>query len=211
MTRLRELRPRCVLAGAESGVELADAIASAVTPQTANVAALAAARRDKGAMAEAVANAGVPSIRQVCTADPSVVAQWLRREGLAGRDLVVKPPKSAATDGVTRVPGGRGWRTTFERLLGRSNMFGLIDDRLLVQEYAAGTEYVVDTFSHDGRHTICDVCRYRKTDNGPQMAVYDSMEWLAPDDGPVQSLVAYARDVLDAVGMRFGRRTSRSC
>lgn len=202
--RLRELAPRCVVPGTETGVGLADALAARIVPETANVAALAEARRHKWHMAEAVAAAGLPHLAQICTDDPGAVAAWIAREGLAGRDLVIKPPMSASTDGVTRVPGGRGWRRAFAAQLGEVNQWGRINDRMLVQEYAAGTEYVVDTFSVGARHTVTDVCRYRKVHNGPYMAVYDSMEWLAPEDQVVPRLVAYTRGVLDAVGLRYG-------
>lgn len=204
VARLRELRPRCVLPGTESGVELADAIAPLIVPDQANVPALAPARRDKGEMAAALRRAGVPVIPQLCTADPDEVEHWLAESGLTGRDLVVKPPKSAGTDGVTRVRAGDDWRPAFNELLGRPNQLGIRNDRVLVQEYATGVEYVVDTFSHDGTHTVADVCRYRKVDNGRHMAVYESMDWLPPDAPEVDEVVAYAREVLDAVGMRFG-------
>ena len=201
--RLRELRPRCVLPGCESGVELADAIAPLVTPEVANDPSLAAARRHKAEMAAAVDKAGLPTIAQLCTDDPAEVEAWVRRTGLAGRDLVVKPPKSASTDGVTRVRGD-GWRAVFDAQLGRPNRLGLVNDRLLVQEHVTGEEYVVDTFSHGGVHTVTDVCRYHKVDNGPYMAVYDCMEFLPPDHSAVPELVGYASGVLDAVGMRYG-------
>ncbi|WDZ83714.1 ATP-grasp domain-containing protein [Micromonospora cathayae] len=204
VTRLRELRPRCVLPGTESGVEVADAIAPLVVPERANVPGLAAARRHKGEMAAAVRRAGLPVPAQLCTADPDEVARWLVASGLTGRDLVIKPPKSAGTDGVTRVRAGGDWRAAFFGLLGTRNQLGIPNDRVLVQEYVSGDEYVVDTFSHDGRHTVADVCRYRKIDNGGHMAVYESMDWLPPDAPEVTEVVAYARAVLDAVGLRFG-------
>jgi biotin carboxylase len=204
VARLSALRPCCIVTGCESGVELADAIVPRVLPEQANVPSLAGARRHKGEMAAAVALAGLPIIPQICTDDHREVAAWIRAEGLAGHDLVVKPPKSASTDGVTRIRGGQGWQAVFADLLGRRNRLGLINDRLLVQEYAEGTEYVVDTFSHDGVHTVTDVCRYRKVDNGPHMAIYDSMEWVEPADPRVATLADYARRVLDAVGLRFG-------
>jgi len=203
VARLSELAPRCVLAGCESGVELADAVAPRVVPDVANVASLASARRHKGDMAAAVEAAGLPIIRQICTADPAAASAWIEREGLAGRDLVVKPPKSASTDGVTLLRGGRGWRECFDAQLGRPNRLGIVNERLLVQEYASGVEYVVDTFSHAGVHTVTDVCRYRKIDNGPHMAVYETMEWLPPEHG-ADDVVAYAKRVLDAVGIRYG-------
>ena len=202
VARLRELAPRCVLPGAESGVELADLLAEQVTPDRANVPALRAARRHKWEMAEAARRAGLPVIRQICTDDPQEVADWIEREGLDGRDLVVKPPKSASTDGVTRVRDD--WRGAFEAQLGRPNQWRIVNDRMLVQEFVTGREYVVDVFSHDGRHTVTDLCRYTKVDNGEHMAVYDAMEWVAPDEPEVAELVEYTRTFLDAVGFRFG-------
>ncbi|MEU6386599.1 ATP-grasp domain-containing protein [Streptomyces bauhiniae] len=202
--RLRTLAPRCVLAGCESGVELAERLAPHVVPDRCNVPELADARRDKSRMASAVAAAGLPVIPQICTADAEDVAAWLEREGLAGADLVIKPPKSASTDGVIKLPGGADWRAVFARQIGRVNQFGEVDDRLIVQKFVTGTEYVVDTFSHDGKHSLVDVCAYRKVDNGPHMAVYDTMRWLPPDDPALPDLTEYVFSVLDAVGVRFG-------
>ncbi|MEV4338299.1 ATP-grasp domain-containing protein [Streptomyces sp. NPDC049590] len=202
--RVRALDPRCVLAGCESGVELAERLSPRVLPGLSNVPALAEARRDKSRMADAVRAAGLPVIPQLCTADAEEAAGWLEREGLTGADLVIKPPKSASTDGVIKVPGGAGWRAVFERQIGRVNQFGEVDDRLIVQKFVTGTEYVVDTFSHDGKHSLVDVCAYGKVDNGPHMAVYDTMRWLPPDDPAVPALAEYVFGVLDAVGIRFG-------
>jgi hypothetical protein len=202
--RLRELAPRCVIAGCESGVELAEQLAPQVLPERSNVAELASARRDKSQMAAAVAAAGLQTIPQICTADPDMVQDWLDREGLQGMDLVIKPPKSASTDGVVKVPGGVRWREVFADQIGRVNMFSTVDDRLVVQKFIVGTEYVVDTFSHDGEHTLVDICRYSKIDNGPYMAVYDTMQWVAPDEPAIPAMLKYVQRVLDAVGLRFG-------
>ncbi|MEU2118024.1 ATP-grasp domain-containing protein [Streptomyces sp. NPDC016459] len=204
VSRLRPLGVRCVLAGAESGVELADRLTERLLPEQANAPALSAARRDKGAMAQALRTAGVPAIRQICTDDRTAVQDWIDREGLTGRDLVVKPPRSGSTDGVTRVPAGADWRVPFDAQLGRINQWHNLNDRMMVQEYARGTEFVVDTFSHGGRHTVADICRYGKVDNGEQMAVYETLTWVSPDDPAAGELTRYAEAVLDAVGLRQG-------
>ena len=170
----------------------------------ANVADLAAARRHKGEMAAAVARAGYQTIPQICATDADQVARWIEEAGLAGLDLVIKPPKSASTDGVTFVAAGRGWRQVFDEAIGGTNRLGLVNDALVVQQYVEGIEYVVDTFSHDGRHTVADVCQYTKLRNGPYMAVYDTLEWLDPNAPVVADLVAYTAGVLNSVGMRFG-------
>lgn len=202
--QLMALGPRCVLAGCESGVELAELLAAAVVPQLANVVELAAARRHKGQMARAVTSAGHRTIPQICADDPEQVDRWLTEAGLVGRDLVIKPPKSASTDGVTLVPGGDGWQQVFQSSLGATNKLGIRNETLVVQQYVEGVEYVVDTFSYHGVHTVTDVCKYTKIHNGAHFAVYDTMEWLRPGDPSVPRLVDYARDVLDSVGVRYG-------
>ncbi|BAZ52780.1 dapdiamide A synthase [Nostoc sp. NIES-4103] len=204
VNKLRELRPRCVLPGCESGVELADAIAPQVVEDLANIPEKASARRHKGDMAAAVAKAGLPIIPQLCTNDADEVEKWLYQTGLIGRDLVIKPPKSASTDGVTKVPKGKGWRQIFNEMLGKHNRLGILNDKLLIQEYTVGVEYVIDTISYEGKHSISDICRYHKIDNGPYMAIYDRMEWLPPTIPEYDQIVDYARGVLDAVGMRYG-------
>jgi hypothetical protein len=183
---VRGLDPVAVVPGGEHGVELADQVAAAVTPHLANVPRLAAARRHKAAMHAAVAAAGLP---------------WT---GLSGRDLVLKPPKSSGTDGVTRVPAGRDWRPAFRGLLGRTNRHDLVNDQVIVQEHVSGTEYVVDTFTHDGVHTLTDICRYRKITNDRGIPLYDSVEWMPCDRTAYGELLDYATAVLDAVGIRFG-------
>ncbi|MBW4503329.1 MAG: ATP-grasp domain-containing protein [Scytonema hyalinum WJT4-NPBG1] len=204
VNKLRELRPRCILPGCESGVELADAIAPLVVEDLANVPEKASARRHKGDMAAAVAQAGLPIIAQICTNDADEVEKWLYQADLIGRDLVIKPPKSASTDGVTKVPSCEDWRKIFNEMLGKHNRLGILNDKLLVQEYTAGVEYVIDTISYEGKHSISDICRYHKIDNGQYMAIYDSMEWLPPTIPVYDQIVDYACGVLDAVGMRFG-------
>jgi hypothetical protein len=200
--RLLQVRPRCILPGAESGVELADQLAAAVTADLANDPELISARRHKWEMAQAARRSGLQVIRQICTADAAEVAEWIKRENLGGSDLVVKPPKSASTDGVTRVRDN--WREVFQAQLGRPNQWDIVNEQMVVQEYVTGVEHVVDVFSYDGRHTVTDVCRYGKVDNGEHMAVYDWMEWLAPDEEVVPDLVAYTRQFLDSVGFRNG-------
>lgn len=204
VTSLRALGPSCVLTGCESGVELTDRIASKVLPERSNRPEMAQARRHKGEMARALVAAGVPSMRQICTGSVDEVAGWIEREGLTDQDLVIKPPKSASTDGVVKVPAGSDWRATFSQLLGSVNRLGFTNDKLVVQEYLRGVEYAVDTASFAGRHSVASVCRYNKTDNGPFMAIYDTMEWMAPDFADADVLKEYAVKVLDAVGMRYG-------
>ncbi|WP_256585881.1 ATP-grasp domain-containing protein [Pseudomonas sp. ICMP 460] len=201
---LRDYSPICVLTGCESGVELAERLAPLLLPQASNAPGLALARRDKGLMAAAASAAGVPMMKQICTNDFASVQRWRVDNGLAHRHLVVKPPKSASTDGVSKVSPDQSLQTAFTRLLDKPNRLGIINDRVLVQEYLAGTEYVVDTFSYAGVHTLCSVCQYTKLANANGMAIYDRMEWVSHDAPIIETLATYAEQVLDALGIAWG-------
>lgn len=196
--------PRCIVAGAEPGVELADALVDAVLPATGNSPGMSAARRDKYLMALALQAAGMSCLRQVCTDRHADVEAWISENGLGGRRLVVKPPKSGGTEDVYVVEAGGDWRVHFDHILGRTNVLGLCNDAVLVQEFAAGTEYIVDTYSVDGRHGLVDVCRYAKASRGERIGIYDRVDFVAPEDTAVAPLVAYTQRVLDALGIRNG-------
>lgn len=202
--QLRAYDPVCIIPGSEVAVELWEALVDRVLPGTGNVHELAAARRDKWEMARACRAAGIPHLRQLCTDDLDEADKWLHDEGLIGSRIVVKPPKSAAGDGVHVVAPGADWRAVAESLLGTVNATGVLNDRVLIQEFAAGSEFLVDSYSVDGRHGLVDVCRYKKIIRGDQAGIYDRVDFLPPDHPEVQQVWDYARLVLDAVGVRNG-------
>jgi biotin carboxylase len=202
--RLRTYRPICVIAGSETGVELADVLVELVLPGSGHVPPLGPARRDKWAMARAVESAGIPHLRQTCSSDPDQIDQWLRDTGLDARPIVVKPPKSAATDDVHLVATGKEWRPLYDEIYGKVNEFGVRNDAILVQEYAEGPELVVDSYSVDGKHGLVDVCRYTKVQRGDRIGIYDLVDLVPPDHPDTRAVWPYAERVLDAVGIRNG-------
>jgi biotin carboxylase len=201
---LRGYHPLCLIAGSETGVELADALVELVVPGTGHVPELAPARRDKWAMAQALRRAGIPHLRQLCSADPAEIDRWLRDTGLDRGRVVVKPPKSAATDNVHIVDEGRRWRPLFDQIHGLVNEFGIRNDAVLVQEYAEGPEFLIDSYSVDGAHGLVDVCRYTKVRRGDRVGIYDLVDFIEPDHPDTLAVWPYAQRVLDAVGVRNG-------
>jgi biotin carboxylase len=202
--RLAESGPLCVIPGAETGVEVAEALGDLVCPGTGNVPHLSAARRDKWQMAVALREAGVPHLRQLSSADADEVEQWLHTTGLRDAPIVLKPPKSGGTDDVYVVSPGEDWRPFFGRILGSTNKLNMRNNHVLVQELAEGTEYEVDTYSVDGRHGLAAVWRYAKERRGDRLGIYLSNTFVAPDHPVVPALFDYVQQVLDAVGVRNG-------
>jgi ATP-grasp domain len=199
---LRAYAPDYLVAGSEFGVELTDRLTELVAPGTGNAPELIAARRDKWAMHQALARAGVPRLRQFCSADPDAIAAWVAAQPPG--PLVLKPPKSGGADNVRLVPAGADWRPAFDAILGALNTHGKRNEAVLVSEYAEGVELLVDTYSAGGRHGLVDVCRYARRRIGEHIGIYDCVEFLPPDDPDVAAAWPYTRAVLDAVGIRNG-------
>ncbi|MFV2178029.1 ATP-grasp domain-containing protein [Actinomadura sp. LOL_016] len=202
IARLGALKPIAVVPGVEAALQEAQDLSDALAPEFSNDPALVDARRHKYLMHRALADAGLPVPRQICTTDPAEVTAWIDREGLAGHDLVIKPPTSAGTVGVSRAPGGEGWRERFDAMLGTRDKLDVVAEEVLVQEQLTGVEYAIDTVSHDGRHSITDMIKYRRVPYGEGIAVYDSVEWLPYDTGVHGEMIDYGLGALDAVGLR---------
>jgi biotin carboxylase len=197
---LGEYRPVAVVAGSEIGVELADALSEALGLAT-NGTALSAARRDKYTMIETVRAAGLRAARQLRVTSETQLRAWHRR--LGGR-AVVKPARSAASEGVHFCDTPDDSAAAYRKVIGQTNILSERNDSVVAQEFLPGAEYIVNTVSRDGRHHICDIWRTFRVDvNG----VPDLMAGfhIVPREGDVQErLVSYACRVLDAVGIRYG-------
>ncbi len=192
--------PIAVVAGSETGVELADALAEKLGC-AGNGTLLSAARRDKYLMVEAVRRAGLAAARQTATVSATELADW--HDSIGGR-IVVKPLRSSAGDSVFFCDSTAESVAAFDRIHGSKNIFAVPNIGVVAQEYLAGTEYMVNTASRDGCHRICEVWSTTRIPvNGvPELA--DSYH-LMPRTGAVQDeLAAYTEGVLDALGIRHG-------
>ncbi|MEU6973570.1 ATP-grasp domain-containing protein [Kitasatospora aureofaciens] len=192
--------PVALLAGAEIGVELADTLSEALGLRT-NGTALSPARRDKFRMVETVRAAGVPAADQILATDLDALLAWY---GPQPRRVVLKPVRSALNDGVSFCDTADEVRAAFERLMGMQSATGHHNDAVVAQEYLVGAEYYVNTVSLDGKHYVCDIW---KTQHLGVNGVHDLLggSQLMVREGPEQDmLVAYAGQVLDALGVHNG-------
>lgn len=201
---LRALAPHTVgwvVAGTETGVELADRLAAALGLPNHNRPATSALRRDKLAMQQALAAAGVPAAWHAPAGTPQQARAAARAHG--GLPVIVKPLRSAGTDGVRVCPDPAAAARAAADLLGSRTVYGQTNATVLVQEYLHGDEYMVNCVSADGRHTVTEIWRSVKT-MVAAAPVYDFTE-LLPAQGPgTAAVVAYVHRVLDALGTRWG-------
>jgi len=202
---LRQWNPRAIIAGTETGVWLADKLAAMLTPQLANIPHLSLARRHKGEMQKALANAGLPVIPTLNTASAAEVTDWLREHDLTDKALVLKPPVSMGSDNVFHIPPGGDWKRIFNYIL--STPTALLrepNETVIVQEQITGTEYSVDTVSAAGKHVLAHLTKCKRISMGEGMTVMDHTEFVPFDNEQHGELLHYAKQAIDALGIRWG-------
>ncbi|MFD4829877.1 ATP-grasp domain-containing protein [Streptomyces uncialis] len=200
LRQLEPFQPVAVVAGSEVGVELADALSEGLGLAT-NGTRLSRARRDKFVMIETVAAAGLRAASQLMVTSERELYDWHERVG--GR-IVLKPVRSAAGDGVRFCTSPDESIAAYREVIGKTNIFSERNSGVVAQEYLVGAEYIVNTVSSAGRHHVCDIWQTVRIDvNGMRDAL--SGLYVIPREGAIQDqLVAYAAQVLDALGIAYG-------
>ena len=204
-----------VLAGAETGVLLADKLAARMTectdkddlsqrPLRGNGESLSLARRNKYVMGETVRSAGVRAVTQSIETSWSGVSRFLDSWNPIPFKVIVKPNQSAGSDDVFLCNDVEQVRRAFDKIDGAINGLGVRNEGVLVQEFLEGKEYVVDSVSRDGVHKIMAIWEYDKRHVNEQFNVYFGMKLMCVNDEMTETLVSYQRSVLDAVGLSQG-------
>lgn len=197
---IRPYAPVALLAGAESGVEMADTLSESIGVRT-NGTALSGARRDKFRMTETVKAAGLPTADQVLATDLDTLLDWY---GDTDRLVVLKPLRGALNDGVRFCGTAAEVRLAFEWLTGRRSALGQGNDGVVAQEYLVGAEYYVNTVSMDGRHHVCDLWRTHHLGVNGVRDLLGGSQLMARDGQEQEALVSYVCQVLDALGVANG-------
>ena len=194
-------KPSHVIAGFESGVELAERLSHELALPS-NVPELAESRRDKFRMAESAAQRGLRTAKQFRSSNVDEILAWT--EQTLDWPVIAKPPKSVASDHVFRCQAADELRCASASILRETNVLGLQNSSVLVQEFLQGTEYVVDTVSCGGNHKLTAIWQYERPEHCSRFICYNGLQ-LLPYEGDLQEqLRHYAFEVLDALGVRFG-------
>ncbi|TCO59552.1 EamA family transporter [Actinocrispum wychmicini] len=198
---LRRLRVSQVIAGAESGVLLADHL-SAELGTPGNGMSRPAARRNKHDMVLALRDAGLAHAATIVSADVDELIAWARTEN--GWPVVLKPVASAGTDNVVVCSGPDEVREVHQRIMASADRYGQANTAVLAQEFLAGDEYFVNTVSREGRHHTAEIWRYYKRRLPDGHVIFDYHEPQSPDDPDAVRVERYTHQVLDALQIRNG-------
>jgi hypothetical protein len=190
-----------VMCGGETGVKVTDALAEHMGLRGNSTANGMENRRDKLVQQDAVAKAGLRSVRSACGKTWDEVVDFTRTETFP---IIVKPVESAGSDGVKLCRTVEEARDHFDLLMTSQRKCGAQGAAVLLQEFLRGKEYIVDHVSRDAVHKTTLVWVYdRRAANGGDFVNFGQK--CVPADEPVaRQIIAYTRDVLNALNVTNG-------
>ncbi|TFY84673.1 ATP-grasp domain-containing protein [Pseudomonas nabeulensis] len=202
LASVERFAPQFIIAGAETGVLLADALNERLQLPYCNEFDKSQARRNKYDMIQCITHGQLPAARQFIAGTWELAQGWIRHHGRF--PVVIKPLESAGADGVFICDDWHDCEVAVENLLGTTNKLNIPNTQVLIQEYLAGLEYVVNMVSLNGEPLVTEVVRYQKqrTKNGG--ILYDIDELISAESAVYSVLVEYTRAVVRCLGIRNG-------
>jgi hypothetical protein len=200
-TALQIISPDAVVAGSEWGVTFAEFVAQDLGLATNRIETISA-RRNKFDMIKAVRAHGLHVAEQSSVSSAREAHLWAMLHGKW--PIVVKPMLSAGSDGVVICRDHADIDHAFAQALYRENFLGCFNDRLMIQSYLAGPQFVVNTVSRNKRHFVTDAWHVAyRTVPGGAIAI-GSMTLLDPEQQMSRALFDYSLAVLPALGIENG-------
>jgi biotin carboxylase len=202
---LKKYDPLAIIPGTEEAIIIAETLTMALTPQFANAPDKLNHRLHKALMQEALALAGLPTLKTYNTANEQAAEAWISAEGLNKASFIMKPPMSAGSDKVFHISPEDDWKIAFKRILDEpSKITGKRNSSVVIQEEAIGTEFAIGTVSAHGQHSLVHLIQYHKSAYHGRKTIYDYVEFIPFCKEKHESLWLYTQQVLDALGVRWG-------
>lgn len=199
---LSKYNVKCVIAGCELGVKVADIFSELLNLRT-NGTALSDARRNKYLMDKALQNAGLPTPKFSKISSWEELVDWKDTNEIK-YPIVLKPLNSAATDGVYISANDEELEQAFNAIHGKQNLLGFTNNQILAQSFLKGQEYIVNTVSLDEKMYVVAILKGKKKFLEGRGFIYDR-EIMVKREGEKQNqLVAMHEKVIKALGIKNG-------
>ncbi|HEY4092647.1 MAG TPA: ATP-grasp domain-containing protein [Luteibacter sp.] len=193
--------PAEVVAGSEWGVWLAEALAVGLGVPT-NSAGGTHLRRNKFDMVEAAGAAGLAVAAQAMVTDGEQAAHWM--VGLGLERAVAKPLESAASDNVFICDSPASLGAAVSTIRASRSVMLTTNEKVVVQQFLDGTEYVVNTVSGAGEDKVSEVWRVTKYLSDEGRNLYDFDDLCDPVSADAKDVIDYVRRLLPVLGMVHG-------
>lgn len=192
-----------VIAGCETGIELADYLAETLG-LPGNNTKTSRFRRNKYLMQTCLRNSNLSHIPTYRLANLADVVQYATELFKKYQKLVLKPVDSAGTDSVFVCRTAEEVEAHSSSLLKKNNQLNLKNETIILQPFIEGEEYVVDTVSYNGCHKICAIWKMGKGSYNGADSVCEFTELTSFDGQDHAKLKDYIFSCLNALGIRFG-------
>ncbi len=190
------LDPIFILNGSDDSAPITDRINTALLPGFANDPKTAVARCNKFNMQTALKAQGLPYIQQVRIA----------RKDISSLDLTTirfpcfcKPVHGICTVGGFKAENAHEFTTQMQKYVTHAKVN---QPDYLIQEFIHADEYVVDTFSYQGKHYISSIQKYQKRLVG-NTPTYGYCE-VVDDKAAWEACAYFVKQCLDATGLHNG-------
>lgn len=189
-----------LLIGCDSGVTIAEQLAAKMGLRG-NEPSFD--RRNKFLQQEKCRSFGIDAAKQTFATTMAEVDEFLSTFNPTPFKAIVKPVDGAGTMSVVLCQSPDEVREAFSDLVGRV-VFGSVCEGALIQEFLAGTEYVVNTITVDGNHKAVGVHQYDRRHAYGSDFVYFGARAMGDDHPHFVSMIDYALNVLNAIEFHNG-------
>lgn len=189
-----------VIVGCESGVCLSDYLCD-YFQVPGNVQSLSSARRDKFDMIQALHDNQLLAPKQIKTDSLPEILNWVWDHHFPC--VVLKPLSSSSSDHVFYCYTRSEIIQAFYSIYKNKDLYEMTNEMVLVQEYIAGDEYIVNSVSCNGVHVITDMWRGLSL-NTKQVSQDEYAELISPTQSTYETLKTYTEQVLTTLGIRQG-------
>ena len=118
--------------------------------------------------------------------------------------IIIKPVNSAGSDSVFLCENIEDLERRFNEIIGTRNKLNIINNRVLIQEYLVGDEYIIDTVSLDGNHKVAAVWKYDKRKYKESNFVYYGQVPVNTNEEYYEEMLNYVFNVLDILNIKNG-------
>lgn len=197
---MKNLDPVLIIPGSDWAIDTAMKL-SADLGLTGNAPEIISPMRDKSVTQSALKKAGLRYIDTLLIHTIEDALQFFHKKG--DGPVIIKRERGISSIGVILC---RTEEEITEAIKGQCIFFndGSFVDKVIIQEYIDGTEYVVDTISCRGEHRTIFALQYRKQLLNGSRKIYDVDEYIDSDAEEYRYLSDYMFKVLDAIGITYG-------
>jgi len=200
---LKEYNVVGCIPGCEPGVYLSEDIQEGLQLPNRNGAETKNWRRHKYHQTERLHECGIRGIRQTFAANAEECLAWQKQWNKW--PIIVKPAESGGTDGVFWCHNAEDCRTAFDTECHKMNVNGVVNNKLLCQEFLDGPEYVIDAVSYEGQHVVSGMWVYEKIHNSETKAISYCYARFIESTGEIQEkIIRYIFEVLTVLGIKYG-------